>query len=130
MTTETCTVETGLLKKKPCGQPAVSKCANCEQSLCAKHRVPQLSAGKKTSGFLCPECARAWRESEKTIGELPPTPASALPPAEKKPVVPPPKPTAKPAPAPAAAKKPEPPPPPEKSGPLEFTPSKKPEDKK
>ena len=124
MTTETCTVETGLLKKKPCGQPAVSKCANCEQSLCAKHRVPQTSGGKKTGGFLCPECARAWRESEKTLGELPPTPASALPPAEKKPAAPP----ATPAPKPAA-KKPEPPPP-EKSGPLEFTPSKKPEDKK
>jgi len=134
MTTETCTVETGLLKKKPCGQPAVSKCANCEQSLCARHRVPQLSGGRKSGGFLCPECARAWRESEKTIGELPPTPASALPPAEKKPAAPPAtptaKPAAKPAPAPPAAKKPEPPPAPESSGPLEFTPSKKPEDKK
>src|SRR2546423_10807765 len=117
MTTETCTVETGLLKKKPCGQPAVPKCANCEQSLCAKHRVPQLSGGKKAGGFLCPECARAWRESEKTLGELPPTPASALPPAEKKPAAPPPAP---PAPKPAA-KKPQPPPP-ERSGPLEVTP--------
>jgi hypothetical protein len=132
MTTETCTVETGLLKKKPCGQPAVSKCANCEQSLCAKHRVPQVTGGKKTGGFLCPECARAWRESEKTLGELPPTPASALPPAEKKPPAAAPTPAPKPAakPAPAAQKKPEPPPPPEDSGPLEFTPSKKPEDKK
>ena len=134
MTTETCTVETGLLKKKPCGQPAVSKCANCEQSLCAKHRVPQTSGGKKTGGFLCPECARAWRESEKTLGELPPTPASALPPAEKKPPAAAPTPAPKPAaakPAPAAQKKPEPPPPPEDSGPLEFTPEpKKPDDKK
>src|SRR5918911_1986477 len=100
MTTETCTVETGLLKKKPCGQPAVSKCANCEQSLCAKHRVPQMTGGRKTGGFLCPECARAWRESEKTLGELPPTPASALPP------TPPPQPAAKPAPAKPAAPKP------------------------
>jgi hypothetical protein len=134
MSAETCTVETGLLKKKPCGQPAVSKCANCEQSICAKHRVPQVTGGKKSGGFLCPECARAWRESEKTVGELPPTPASALPPAEKKPAPPPPaptpKPAAKPPPAPAAATKPTPPPPPEDSGPLEFTPSKKPEDKK
>src|ERR671931_2525236 len=129
--TDTCTVETGLLKKKPCGQPAVAKCANCEQSICAKHRVPQMTGGKKTGSFLCPECARAWRESEKTLGELPPTPASALPPAEKKPPAPAaaPKPGPKPAPAakraPAAQKKPEPPPPPEDSGPLEFTPEPK-----
>src|SRR5438067_9503771 len=119
---DTCTVETGLLRKHPCGQPAVSKCANCEQPLCSKHREPQMSGGKKTGGFLCPECARAWRESEKTLGELPPTPASALPPAEKKPpappAAPPPKATAKP--APVAAKKQDPPPPPEDSGPLEF----------
>jgi len=134
MTTETCTVESGLLKKKPCGQPAVTKCANCEQPLCSKHSVPRMSAGKKT--FLCPECARAWKQSEKTLGELPPTPASALPPTP--PAQPAPKPApAKPAapaaappkPAPAAPKKPEPPPP-EESGPLEFTPSKKPEDPK
>jgi hypothetical protein len=129
---DTCTVETGLLRKHPCGQPAVSKCANCEQPLCSKHREPQTSAGKKTGGFLCPECARAWRESEKTLGELPPTPVSAAPPqAEKKPAEKPagaPKPAAK-APAPAQ-KKPEPPPA-EHSGPLEFTPEpKKPEDKK
>ena len=131
--TDTCTVETGLLKKKPCGQPAVSKCANCEQSICAKHRVPQTSGGRKTGGFLCPECARAWRESEKRLGELPATPASALPPQEeKKPTAkPPPVPKAAPKPAPAAQKKPEPPPPVEDSGPLEFTPEpKKPEEKK
>ena len=137
MTTETCTVETGLLKKKPCGQPAVARCANCEQPLCSKHTVPQVSGGKKT--LLCPECARAWKQSEKTMGELPSTPASALPPSPPKPAAQPtPKPApvkpaapaaAPPKPAPAAQKKPEPPPP-ENSGPLEFTPSKKPEDKK
>ena len=100
MSTETCTVESGLLRKKPCGQPAVTKCANCEQPLCSKHSVPRMSAGKKT--FLCPECARAWKQSEKTRGELPPTPASALPPT---PAAPAPKPApAKPAaPKPAAA---------------------------
>ena len=126
--TDICTVETGLLKKKPCGEPAVSKCANCEQPLCAKHRVPQTSAGKRTGGFLCPECARAWRESEKRVGELPQTPASALPPQAEKPV--PAKPSAVPRAAPAAPKKPAPPPV-EESGPLEFTPEpKKPEDKK
>ncbi len=128
---DTCTVETGLLKKKACGQPAVGKCANCEQALCSKHRVPQTSGGRKTGGYLCPECARAWRESEKRLGELPATPASALPPqpekqAPERPAAP--IRTAKP--APAAQKKPEPPPV-EHSGPLEFTPEpKKPEEKK
>jgi len=137
--TDTCTVETGLLKKKPCGQPAVGKCANCEQPLCAKHRVPRMSGGKQT--LLCPECARAWKESEKALGDLPSTPASALPPQADKPA-PAPKPAAAPAgpraapkPAPAGQKKPEPPPA-ENSGPLEFTPgeftpeSKKPEEDK
>jgi len=144
--TDTCTVETGLLKKKACGDPAVGKCANCEQPLCAKHRVPRMSGGKKT--LLCPECARAWKESEKALGDLPSTPASSLPPQADKPA-PAPKPAPKPAatpaapraapagpkPAPVAQKKPEPPPA-ENSGPLEFTPGeftlepKKPEDKK
>ena len=117
---DTCTVETGLLRKKTCGEPAVGKCANCEQPLCSKHRVPQTSGGRKTGGFLCPECARAWRESEKRLGELPVTPASALPPQPEKPA----------AERPAAQKQPQPPPI-EESGPLEFTPEpKKPEDKK
>jgi hypothetical protein len=128
---ETCTVESGLLKKKACGQPAAGKCANCEQPLCSKHQVPQTSGGRKTGGFLCPECARAWRESERRLGELPATPASALPPQQEKPAAerpatPPP--VARP--APAAQKQPQPPPI-EESGPLEFTPEpKKPDDKK
>jgi len=117
---DTCSVETGLLTKKACGQPAVGKCANCEQPLCAKHRVAQTSAGRRPGGFLCPECARAWRESEKRLGELPETPASALPPQEEK----------KRSAAPTPTSKPEPPPV-EHSGPLEFTPEpKKPEEKK
>ncbi|HET7362015.1 MAG TPA: hypothetical protein VFJ70_00445 [Burkholderiales bacterium] len=125
---DTCTVEAGLLKKKTCGQPAVGKCANCEQPLCAKHRVPRMSAGKKT--LLCPECARAWKASEKTLGELPSTPASMLPPQEEKKPTAAPAPAARPAPAASAPKKPEPPPV-EPSGPLEFTPEpKKPDDKK
>src|SRR6185295_3931009 len=86
---EICNVETGLLKKKPCGETAVTHCANCEQPLCAKHAVPQMTAGKKT--FLCQQCAKAWKQSEKTVGALPPTPAAA------------PKPAAAPAPKPAAA---------------------------
>ena len=126
--TDTCTVEAGLLKKKTCGQPAVGKCDNCEQPLCAKHRVPRLSAGKKT--LLCPECARAWKESEKALGELPSTPASMLPPQEEKKPAAAPTSAARPAPAASAPKKPEPPPI-EQSGPLEFTPEpKNPEEKK
>jgi hypothetical protein len=126
--TDTCTVEAGLLKKKTCGQPAVGKCDNCEQPLCAKHRVPRMSAGKKT--LLCPECARAWKESEKALGELPSTPASMLPPQEEKKPTAAPAPAAKPTPAASAPMKPEPPPL-EQSGPLEFTlEPKKPEEKK
>ena len=59
----TCTIEVGLLRKHPCGLPSVAKCANCEQPLCAKHAVPQMSGGKKV--FLCAECAEAWTKSEK-----------------------------------------------------------------
>jgi hypothetical protein len=132
---EQCTVETGLLKKKPCGQNAVAKCANCEQPLCTKHAIPQMSAGKKA--FLCPECAKAWKQQEKTMGGLPDTPAAMLPPGAKKPAeAPKPAAAAKPAPAaakPAAAKPAEkkPEPPVEHSGPLEFTPEpKKPDEKK
>jgi hypothetical protein len=127
---DTCTVEVGLLKKHPCGAPAATKCVNCEQPICAKHAAPKMADGKKV--FLCPECARAWKESEK-LGDIPApapaaAPAAAAPPAAPKPaaavapkpaaVAPKPaavapKPAAKP-PAPAA----------ETSGPLEFTPGK------
>ena len=120
---EQCTVETGFLKKKPCGLPAVAKCANCERGLCVKHAVVQMSAGKKT--FLCEECAKAWKRSEKAVKPRPGAPAGAPQPARR------PAPAAAPArpPAAPAAKKPEPPV--EHSGPLEFTPEpKKPEDKK
>jgi hypothetical protein len=126
---ETCTVEVGLLKKHACGMAAATKCANCEQPLCAKHAAPKMSAGRKL--FLCPECAKAWKE----IGDLPA--AAPQPAAASKPPAMPPKPAAaapKPAPKPAA-----PPPAPAagKSGlsleesmpPLEF-PEKKPGDKK
>lgn len=135
---ETCTIETGLLKKKPCGQSAVTKCANCEQPLCAKHATSMMSGGKKT--MLCGECAKAWKEQAKTLGEVPPTPVAAAP---KKPAAEAPKPAA-PKPAPVAAKpvaakpaaaapKPaekKPDPKIDETGPLEFTPSKKPEEKK
>src|SRR5438477_3091925 len=132
---DVCTVETGLLKKKPCGEQAVTKCGNCEQPLCKKHAVPQASAGqKKPGGFLCPECAKAWKAQEKAMGPIGASGgAAAAAPAAKKPAEQAKAPAAK---APAAAAKAAPaekkpaPPPDEHSGPLEFTPSKKPDDKK
>jgi hypothetical protein len=63
---ETCTVETGLLSKKPCGHAAITKCANCETPLCAQHAVPQLSAmQKKTGAFMCKECDAAQKQYVK-----------------------------------------------------------------
>jgi len=128
---ETCTVETGLLKKKPCGQPGVTHCLNCEQALCSKHAVPVLKeGGQRTGKFMCKECYAAQKEAAKIMpASPPPAPKKADAPA------PAPKPAA---PAPAAAKaaapapaKPEPKKPDmDDSGPLEFTPSKPPADKK
>src|SRR3954471_1751929 len=146
---EHCTVETGLLRKKPCGQAAVVKCANCERPLCSQHALPQLNeAGHKTGAFLCKECDVAARDYEKRMRY---TKEKAV----AKSVMAPPKPAAKPAmakeqprehrgeiaftaatkaprqkpPAAApAAKKPEPPR--EDSGMIEYTPAKKPDDKK
>jgi hypothetical protein len=131
----TCAVEVGLLKKKPCGEKAVSKCANCEIGLCSKHAVGQMSGGKKV--FLCPECARAW----KAAGDVPAaTPVKkpedkAAAGAHKPASAAPPKPVAKPAAGakPAAAKPKEAPKEEHKvddDAPLEFTPSKKPDEKK
>ena len=126
---ETCTVETGLLRKKPCGQPSITKCANCEQPLCAKHAIAQLSAtGKKTGRFLCADCNAAQRQYEETAA---PAPAPAAPvKAADKPQAAPPKPAAAPATPPAAAPAPAKPaaahPAPENSdGSIDFTPSKK-----
>ena len=129
---EPCAVEVGLLKKHPCGHPSVAKCANCEQPLCNKHAIAQLSAsGAKTGKFLCAPCNAA----AKLYADTEPAPAPA--PAQKPAAVtkaPHPAPTPKPAPAPAAKaapaeKKPEPPA--EHSAPLEFTlEPKKPDEKK
>ena len=153
---DTCTIETGLLKKKPCGQNAITKCANCEQPLCAKHATSMMSGGKKT--MLCGECAKAWKD----MGEVPAAAPVAKKPAEApkpaahaapKPAAPAPKPAAaaapKPAPKPAAAPAAKPAAEPaaakpssdsgldkkpelsiDMSGALEFTPSKKPDEKK
>lgn len=136
---DTCAIETGLLKKKPCGEKAITKCANCEIALCAKHQVSRMSGGKKV--FLCQECSRAWKESDK-LGEIPSAPAAGAKPGEKpaapapapKPAAVAPKPAAaapKPAaaaPKPAAAapaKKEEKKPDHDDDAPLEFTPTKK-----
>jgi hypothetical protein len=122
---DVCTVEVGLLKKHPCGNASVAHCANCEQPLCSKHAVAQLSAsGAKTGKFMCPECDKAAKAYEKSAAAAPKPSAPASRPAEPhKPAE-----AHRPAAAPAA-KKPEPAA--EDSGPLEFTPDpKKPADKK
>jgi hypothetical protein len=121
-----CQVETGLLKKKPCGQAGVTHCLNCEQALCSKHAVPLVNdAGHKTGKFECKECFAAQKEAAKIMPASPPPAAKKAdaPAAAPKPA----------APAPAAAKtaaaappKPEPKKPDmDNSGPLEFTPTKK-----
>lgn len=128
---ETCTVETGLLKKKPCGEASVTHCTNCEQPLCAKHAVPQLTdTGKKSGKFMCKDCSVAQREHDKAVAAAPHAekPRAPAPAAAKAPAAPaamaaaaPPPPAKKPA-APAAKE----PPPDEKSGPnyggIDFTP--------
>ena len=113
---ESCATETGLLKKKPCGQPAVAKCDNCEMPLCSRHAVPQLSSTKQRTGkFMCAECARAHSEAEKAAPRVAPKPAAT------------PKPAAVPKPAASAAKPAAAPAKPQENsdGSIEFTPGKK-----
>jgi hypothetical protein len=132
---ETCTEEVGLLRKKPCGKAMVTHCGNCEQPLCSDHAVPQLTeTGKKSGKFMCKACHEARKEFAKTLaaqakdttGPLKkdaPAARPAAPPAAPKPAPA----AAKPQPAAAAAeKKEEKPFKPEDTGPLEFTPTKKP----
>jgi hypothetical protein len=120
---DTCTVETGLLRKAPCGHTAVAKCANCERPLCSKHAIAKMNAGKKTGTFMCAECDAAHRAYEKAAARAPqavpktaapkppaPRPAAAAP-AAKAPVAPP---------AAAPAKPDE-----DSLGSIDFTPSKK-----
>jgi hypothetical protein len=65
---ETCSVESGLLRKKPCGQAAVVKCVSCEQPLCTQHAVAQLTeAGKRSGKFMCPQCIEALKDHEKNL---------------------------------------------------------------
>ena len=127
---EACTVETGLLRKAPCGNTAVARCANCEQPLCTKHAIAQLNAGRKTGKFLCADCHAADRQYQETA----PIPAAAP---AKPAAAPAAAPTASPARSPsAAAPKPaaeapkpaaEAPKPAEENsdGSIDFTPSKK-----
>lgn len=64
----TCTIETGLFRKKPCGHVSVARCENCEQPLCAHHAIAQLSeAGSRTGKFLCQECAAAQKDQSKAM---------------------------------------------------------------
>ena len=134
---DTCAVEVGMLKKKPCGQAAAAKCANCEMAICAKHAVRQ-TGGK----FMCAECSKAQRAFEKNVGNSAPVaaapkaaaPAAKAPaPAAKPAPAATPAPSAKPAPAAPAAAQPAAKPAPatkefklEETGPIEFTPTKKP----
>jgi hypothetical protein len=109
---ETCTIETGLLRKKPCGSPAVAHCLNCEQALCSQHAVAQKNAsGGNTGKFLCKECAAAWKEADKNVP--PPAPKKV----EAKPAA---------APKPEPKKEEAPAPKPAESSSIEFTPTKKP----
>jgi len=122
---ETCTVETGLLKKKPCGHASVTHCANCEQPLCKQHAAAQPREPGKPAKFMCKECDAARKAFEKNVPQSLPEPKK---PAEE---------SAKPAAAPgapaatAAPAKPAPQAAPveakvvDDGGALEFTPSKK-----
>ncbi len=114
----TCTVETGFLRKKPCGHVASAKCLNCDQPLCVEHAIAQLSeAGHRTGKFMCKECSVAAKEQAKNLAAVQRKQAAAGA-AHHAPASPPPKaPAAQKAAAPAAAAKP-----PEALDALEFTP--------
>ena len=114
---DTCAVETGLLRKKPCGHPAVAKCANCEMALCTSHGIPVLSATKhKTGKMMCAESAKATKASDKAAaaadyGRPPPPikkPAPGAAPAAGAAAPKPPQPAATPKPPPPIAAKPAP----------------------
>jgi hypothetical protein len=124
---ETCTVESGLLRKKPCGEASVTHCDNCEQPLCVKHAIAQLTgAGRKSGKHLCKDCDAARREYEKRVGPEAPAakpakePAAAPAAKDANPPVAPAKKPAEPAsPAPAASPAKEE----DSLGSIDFTPS-------
>ena len=123
----TCTIETGLLRKKPCGHAAVATCLNCEQPLCTEHAVARLSeAGQRTGKFMCKECTVAAKEHAKSMaGVARSQEAKKLAVLEKTARVAaaaPPAPPKKPAAAPQAPAQAAPAEQPKESGALEFTP--------
>ena len=128
---DTCSVETGLLRKKPCGHPAVTHCINCEQPLCKEHAIPQLTdGGQRTGKYSCQECTAALKASAKGLAAAARVQQErkdaalykATLEAAKAPPAPPKKPAAHDA-APAHAPAPEAPPAkPEPASALEFTP--------
>ena len=70
-TLQTCAVEVGLFRKKPCGHASVAQCSNCEQPLCGEHAVPLLTDNGKRSGkFSCQECSAALKEQEKSLAAV------------------------------------------------------------
>ena len=125
---DTCAAEVGLLSKKPCGQPAATRCANCEMALCSKHAVPQSAGGRKTGKFMCKECDAARKQFEKDNppevaepAKKPAAPAAAgAAPAAKVPAAAP-----KEAPKEAPKAAPKAPDKEEDSGSIDFTPTKK-----
>jgi hypothetical protein len=67
----TCMIETGLLRKKPCGHVAIAKCLNCDQPLCIEHAVAQLSeAGHRTGKFMCQVCVVAAKDHAKSMAAV------------------------------------------------------------
>jgi hypothetical protein len=69
--TETCGIEAGLFKKKPCGQTAVAHCLNCEMPLCTQHAVAQVNdLGKRTGKFICKDCTAALKDQEKALAAV------------------------------------------------------------
>jgi hypothetical protein len=67
----TCTIETGLLRKKPCGHAAVARCLNCDQPLCVDHAVAQLTeGGQRTGKFMCQECVAAAKDHAKSMATV------------------------------------------------------------
>jgi hypothetical protein len=127
---ETCSIEVGLLRKKPCGNAGVAHCLNCEQPMCVEHAVPQLTeGGQKTGKFMCKECTAAAKEHAKSMAGVArmqeQRKAAELDKVAREHAVNPPvakKPAAGAA-APAAAAQHAPEEAPKESAPLEFTPS-------
>jgi len=66
-----CSIEVGLLRKKPCGKAGVAHCLNCDQPLCVEHSVAQLSdMGQRTGKFMCHECTAAAKEHAKSMAAV------------------------------------------------------------